>query len=559
MLKTFLHAAALGGKTVVDVQRWCRGDYSGAEAILTGQADPLVDPAGQLTQHTVGAEETTSGVMRYVENTLACFSHRSVIDLCTPSPDDEFDMRAFVEAKGTVYLLGKGERLSSASALTTAFAEELMFVAGDVMAPARPGRRLTPPLLACLDEAPSVAPIPSLALHLADARGRGIVIVVSAQSPSQLRTEWSAAEAETMFNASTVKIIFGGLSVDSDLDWLSKLTGRRYVLSHTRQTRPRLADRLLIALGRSAGAAGRRDPHPQPRARLAHVLRHRPGHHRPALDLRHPRRPSSPRRHAHHGLPQRPGPSLNRRGVTEPSDYQAWASPSWSAPARRLPTAGTPDDPDFDVGGTWPWDWSAMSRQQAQRMWDRLQGFVAYLNHRYAWDYPQQIPMCWAFHGGLVEELTTLYWSRWAAFSGPDASPDKAQAWHSYCLPPFYGRLAAWCGGPQHLSKCQAGGHEPARQHEGRAGQADRWAKLTDNCARMTRTSVWPKRLVGPRPANRPPTRLWPSYRNLRTRRPPITTGQRPGLRSREKTGHSNPSGAGAAVRSCFVNSALPL
>ena len=41
-----------------------------------------------------------------------------------------------------------------------------------------------------------------------------------------------------MFNASTVKVVFGGLSVDSDLDWLSKLTGRRYVLNHTRQTRP---------------------------------------------------------------------------------------------------------------------------------------------------------------------------------------------------------------------------------------------------------------------------------------------------------------------------------
>ena len=193
VLKTFLHAAALGGKTIVDVTRWCRGDYSGAEAILAGQADPLVDPAGQLTQHTIGAEETTSGVMRYVENTLACFSHRSVIDLCTPSPDDDFDMRPFRRGQGTVYLLGKGEKLSSASALTTAFAEELLFVAGDVIAPARPGRRLTPPLLACLDEAPSVAPIPSLPLHLADARGRGIVVIVSAQSPSQLRTKWSDA------------------------------------------------------------------------------------------------------------------------------------------------------------------------------------------------------------------------------------------------------------------------------------------------------------------------------------------------------------------------------
>ena len=33
----------------------------------------------------------------------------------------------------------------------------------------------------------------------------------------------------------------------------------------------RLAHRLLIALGRGAGAAGRRDPHPQPWARPAHV------------------------------------------------------------------------------------------------------------------------------------------------------------------------------------------------------------------------------------------------------------------------------------------------
>jgi len=238
VLKTFLHAAALGGRTIVDVQRWCRGDYSEPEAILAGRGDPLVDPAGQLAQHTIGAEETTSGVMRYVENTLACFSHRTVIDLCTPDPDEDFDMAGFLAAKGTVYLLGKGERLSSASALTTAFAEELLFIAGDVVAPAQPGRRLTPPLLACLDEAPSVAPIPTLPLQLADARGRGIVVIVSAQSPSQLRDEWSEHEAETMFNASTVKVVFGGLSVDGDLAWLSELAGKRFVLIHTRQSGP---------------------------------------------------------------------------------------------------------------------------------------------------------------------------------------------------------------------------------------------------------------------------------------------------------------------------------
>ncbi len=65
-------------------------------------------------------------------------------------------------------------------------------------------------------------------------------------------------------------------------------------------------------------------------------------------------------------------------------------------------------------------------------------------------------------HGALVEELTTLMWSRWAAFSGPDASVDAAQTWHTYTLPAFLNRLAFWIG-PQTLPDCRAGNHQPSR------------------------------------------------------------------------------------------------
>jgi type IV secretory pathway TraG/TraD family ATPase VirD4 len=41
-----------------------------------------------------------------------------------------------------------------------------------------------------------------------------------------------------MFNAATVKLVFGGLSVDADLRWLSELAGKRFVLDHTRQSGP---------------------------------------------------------------------------------------------------------------------------------------------------------------------------------------------------------------------------------------------------------------------------------------------------------------------------------
>ena len=65
-------------------------------------------------------------------------------------------------------------------------------------------------------------------------------------------------------------------------------------------------------------------------------------------------------------------------------------------------------------------------------------------------------------HGALVEELTTLMWSRWAAFSGPDATVDAAQTWHTYTLPAFLSRLAFWIG-PQTLPDCRAGNHQPSR------------------------------------------------------------------------------------------------
>jgi len=41
-----------------------------------------------------------------------------------------------------------------------------------------------------------------------------------------------------MFNAATAKMIFAGLSVTDDLQWLSDLAGKRFVLDHTRQSGP---------------------------------------------------------------------------------------------------------------------------------------------------------------------------------------------------------------------------------------------------------------------------------------------------------------------------------
>jgi len=99
---------------------------------------------------------------------------------------------------------------------------------------------------------------------------------------------------------------------------------------------------------------------------------------------------------------------------------------------------------------------------QAAQLGEQLTEFVDYLNGRYAWGTEHTIPPCWAAHGALVEELTTLMWARWSAFEGPGATPEAAQTWHTFFFPGFMARMITWVG-RQALGECRAGNHEPSR------------------------------------------------------------------------------------------------
>ena len=113
--------------------------------------------------------------------------------------------------------------------------------------------------------------------------------------------------------------------------------------------------------------------------------------------------------------------------------------------------------PPVGTGPPWPWDWGGMSPEAAEAMWDTLEKFVAFLEARYAWSAEQLLPACWAEHGALVEELTTLYWSRLNAFEGPKPMVELAQTWHHQTLPGFYQRLRGWLG--DRGGECRAGQH----------------------------------------------------------------------------------------------------
>jgi type IV secretion system protein VirD4 len=229
LLKAYLHAAALEGLDIRAVLDWSRRPEDPAPAEVLLSSPSAAEGWGDLVGlHTSGAPETTSGVLRYVARALACFSHEAVIEACCPEPGESLDIEQLLIDNGTIYLLGKGSRLGAVAPLITAFADEV-FDCAERLAATMPNRRLDPPLLGLLDEAPSIVPLPSLPELLADGRGRGIVIVYAMQSFSQAVTRWGAQRAETMGNATSITAVLGGLTSPTDLADLERICGQRRV------------------------------------------------------------------------------------------------------------------------------------------------------------------------------------------------------------------------------------------------------------------------------------------------------------------------------------------
>lgn len=115
--------------------------------------------------------------------------------------------------------------------------------------------------------------------------------------------------------------------------------------------------------------------------------------------------------------------------------------------------------------GVRPWNWGELSPDEATTLWAALEEFVAFFNRRYVERLEHAIPPCWPEHGALVEEITTLYFARWQAFSSEHASIGGAEYWHHYSVPGFLQRMERWVGSDR-LERCRQGLHEDAASIE---------------------------------------------------------------------------------------------
>ncbi|MGW3163311.1 type IV secretory system conjugative DNA transfer family protein [Streptomyces sp. NPDC001142] len=236
ILAAYFHAAALDGATLDWVLKWARKLTDPAPlGILNARPGAGPGWADMLRTATTGDSRTVGNTASTLDAALEPLMHEPVIQALQGNGEAPTDFRQFLDAEGTIYLLGKDSEVNSVVPLTTAVTEDLLDLA-EAHAVESPAGRLDPALLAALDEAPNVAPIPSLRQRVADGRGRGITVIYGLQGWASARARFGEDTAAELAAFTNHVIVLGGAKDPAFLKDMSDLCGQVERVRTTRTT-----------------------------------------------------------------------------------------------------------------------------------------------------------------------------------------------------------------------------------------------------------------------------------------------------------------------------------
>ncbi|MDN5920312.1 MAG: TraM recognition domain-containing protein [Pseudonocardia sp.] len=252
VLRSLLIAADVYGRDMTTVAHWIFNPLAKPDQGGAGEALDLLRraPAGRVPwgsaeslRHILSneARKTVDSIFLTLSRAVQFMTDPDIAALVTPSTDrPEFDAHHFLVAPvqgedavwPTIFLVGSEREGASIGPLLAAFTG-YVFESAKRAAAGQARRRLDPPLGMFLDEAALISPVP-LDRWAPDAGGRGIHIEWTVQSWSQLAGRWGNDGADTIWNSTNAKVLYGGTTLDDDLDAISALCGRR----HERITQP---------------------------------------------------------------------------------------------------------------------------------------------------------------------------------------------------------------------------------------------------------------------------------------------------------------------------------
>jgi type IV secretion system protein VirD4 len=231
VLQAFFHAAALTGRTLDHVLRWVANPAIATEPTEILREHPHAAPYwhGLLHGALHGDDRTAGNTITTVQQAMSLFFQDDLRRRCVPGGGrPATDVAELIRRRGTIYLLGREDPYASASPLMTAVAEHVLDTA--LMLAGQSGwGRLCPPMLACLDELPSTAPLPTLRTRMANERALGVSFIYAAQTWRQLAAVFGEQEARALFGLTNVLVMFGGSKDGGFNQEISDLVGQTRV------------------------------------------------------------------------------------------------------------------------------------------------------------------------------------------------------------------------------------------------------------------------------------------------------------------------------------------
>jgi hypothetical protein len=194
LLRSYLHAAAIDGRTIRHVHRWSQGSQI-QDAVRILRTNPKAAPgaAGELEAALTAHPERRDMAQQLTTRALAALSVVNIREACTPNRTDALTLDSFVHEQGTLYVVGESiedPRTSpGAMPLLTALVSSVV-ERGRRMAERSSSGRLDPPLALVLDDVAAVAPLPQLPELLATGADRGMPALALLRSREQGRARW---------------------------------------------------------------------------------------------------------------------------------------------------------------------------------------------------------------------------------------------------------------------------------------------------------------------------------------------------------------------------------
>jgi len=217
IIRGFFHAAALTQCGMRRVKSWI-DSMSVDEAVemlqsFRGQSHAAVEYASALEGIGKQAPETKAGSFGTVNEKLAAIVGNATA--LANADHGDFDINKFIETGSSLYIVSPEDTQAIIAPLVAGLIEAIVSRAYQLASIQLSGR-LEPGLLLLLDEVGAIAPLQSLPQIMGQGAGQGVLCVWAAQSFNQLKARWGDDWANSIWGASSQKLVFGGLA-DADL------------------------------------------------------------------------------------------------------------------------------------------------------------------------------------------------------------------------------------------------------------------------------------------------------------------------------------------------------